>query len=76
MLSAETQTPLVRCATSFNAPVKKQPGGVTEAMNPFTQFVLRVLVLGLQHGLQLCALQQVALELSDHLPDLLQQLRG
>lgn len=33
-------------------------------------------MLGLQHGLQLCALQQVALQLGDHLPDLLQQLRG
>lgn len=42
----------------------------------FTQFVRCVLVLRLQHGLQLGALQQVALQLRHHLPDLLQQLGG
>lgn len=41
----------------------------------FTQFFWCVLVLRLQHGLQLGALQQVALQLRHHLSDLLQQFR-
>lgn len=61
---------LISCPARLNALVSKN------VHKGFTQFVRCVLVLRLQHGLQLGALQQVALQLRHHLSDLLQQLSG
>ena len=51
-------------------------GRAAVGVTPRTQLVVCVLVLRLKHALQLSALQQVALQLGHHGPDLLEQLCG